>query len=357
MKTLSVFVVHATSIVAAFSQLTITSADFQKNLGAPIKTTNYTSSDTSGLRSVINASGANMTWNLAGRTFSASDTSTVTLLNKSTSGAPQQTNSAFSSATLVNQQRTASKPLFTFWTYYSATTTALSYYGYVQDSAGVVLSNQTNSPSQRLQNFPTSYLTTWSWSSTVTVTNFGTSNVGVQFSEAGADLVDAYGTVTTPEGTFPCLRIRRKFSILLGFFSIVTYGYEFVDQNRLYARIDADEVSSVPVPRSVGYYRQTTTTGVADVSSSPPPDFQLFPNYPNPFNPSTVIEFSLPHEELVTLKVYSELGQEVGVLVDERKQAGKHLVTFNGHGLPSGVYIYRLNAGNHTESKKLLFVK
>ncbi len=357
MKILSVFVVHATSIVAALSQLTITSADFQKNLGVSVKNTNYTSSDTSGLRTIINASGTNMTWNLAGRTFITSDTSTVTLLNKASSGAPQQTNSSFTAATLVNRQRTANKPLFTFWTYYSATTTALSYYGYVQDSAGIVTSNQTNCPSQRLQNYPTTYSTTWSWSSTVTVTNFGASNVGVQFSETGTDLVDAYGTVTTPEGTFPCLRIRRKFNILLGFFTITTYSYEFVDQNRTYARIDADEVSNVPVPRSVSYYRQSSTTGVSDLLTSTPTGFQLFQNYPNPFNPSTSIEFVLPREGSVELMVYSALGQEVGVLVNGWMSAGKHSATFNAHNLPSGVYLYRLNSGNHTESKKLLLVK
>lgn len=92
-----------------------------------------------------------------------------------------------------------------------------------------------------------------------------------------------------------------------------------------------------------------------------PSDFYLYQNYPNPFNPKTVIGYQLPVTGYVTLKVYDMLGREVVTLVNEYKVAGKHSVEFNaasaGGGLPSGVYFYRIQAGELTETKKLLLLK
>ena len=80
-------------------------------------------------------------------------------------------------------------------------------------------------------------------------------------------------------------------------------------------------------------------------------------NYPNPFNPTTVISYQLPKSGYVTLKVYDELGKEIAVLVDEQKSAGFYNVTFNGSSLASGIYLYKLNVGNFTDTKKLIILK
>lgn len=88
-----------------------------------------------------------------------------------------------------------------------------------------------------------------------------------------------------------------------------------------------------------------------------PTVFELFQNYPNPFNPATVIEYALPREQFVRLRMFNVLGEEVVVLVNELKPAGTHTTTFDAHNLPSGVYFYRLEAGNYVDSKKLLLVK
>lgn len=85
--------------------------------------------------------------------------------------------------------------------------------------------------------------------------------------------------------------------------------------------------------------------------------FRLLQNYPNPFNPSTVLSYKLPISSLVTIKVYDVLGREVQTLVDERQNAGNHSVTFSASNLPSGVYFYRLQAGNYSATKKLLLLK
>jgi len=93
------------------------------------------------------------------------------------------------------------------------------------------------------------------------------------------------------------------------------------------------------------------------VDSAIPSDFQLSQNYPNPFNPTTRIEYSIPLTGRVSLRVYNSLGQEVTVLFDGMQSVGKYVATFDGAGLPSGVYFYRLQSGVVTLTQKLVLMK
>ncbi len=88
-----------------------------------------------------------------------------------------------------------------------------------------------------------------------------------------------------------------------------------------------------------------------------PSTFALSQNYPNPFNPATTITYQLPADNLVTLSVYDVLGKEVAMLVNERKEAGTHQVSFNGLNFSSGVYFYRLAAGPFVDIKKMVIMK
>ncbi len=90
---------------------------------------------------------------------------------------------------------------------------------------------------------------------------------------------------------------------------------------------------------------------------SDPITFTLSQNYPNPFNPSTNISFELPEAVLVQLKVYNLLGQEVAKLVDGRMNSGNHTIIYDASQLSSGVYIYRLIAGNQSITKKMTLIK
>jgi photosystem II stability/assembly factor-like uncharacterized protein len=96
-------------------------------------------------------------------------------------------------------------------------------------------------------------------------------------------------------------------------------------------------------------------TVVASVTAIPRA-YQLNQNYPNPFNPSTTIRYGLPQKSQVTLKVYNTLGQLVTTLVNGEQGAGYHEVRFDGSNLASGVYFYRLQAGNFVQTKKLLLL-
>jgi hypothetical protein len=85
--------------------------------------------------------------------------------------------------------------------------------------------------------------------------------------------------------------------------------------------------------------------------------FSLESNYPNPFNPTTTIAFTLPEPERVKLTVFDLQGNAVATLVNGRTEAGRHTAVFDGAGLPSGVYFYRLEAGNSTETRQLVLLK
>jgi ligand-binding sensor domain-containing protein len=88
-----------------------------------------------------------------------------------------------------------------------------------------------------------------------------------------------------------------------------------------------------------------------------PNGYALSQNFPNPFNPSTTIEFTLPKSEFVELKVYSILGKEVVNLVSAKLQQGKHTYTFDGENLASGIYYYQLTAGDYREVKKMILLR
>ncbi len=88
-----------------------------------------------------------------------------------------------------------------------------------------------------------------------------------------------------------------------------------------------------------------------------PTTFELMQNYPNPFNPTTSISFSIPQAAFVTLKVYDIVGREVANLMSEQKDAGIYNYNFDASKLSSGIYFYRLQAGNFTSSKKMILIK
>jgi len=110
------------------------------------------------------------------------------------------------------------------------------------------------------------------------------------------------------------------------------------------------------------YYNKIIVTfekvsAISGPVGSKPSVFRLAQNYPNPFNPSTVIGYQIPVSVFVNLSVYNFLGQKVRTLVNEKRAAGPHRVTFNGAGLPSGIYFYKFKAGGFDESRKMLLLQ
>jgi hypothetical protein len=102
----------------------------------------------------------------------------------------------------------------------------------------------------------------------------------------------------------------------------------------------------------------STVTTVNDANHFPLTyNYNLFQNYPNPFNPSTKISFSIPSKQIITIKVYDILGNEISTLINEEKSSGLYVINFNGENLPSGIYFCKLQAKNFAMTKKMILLK
>ncbi len=114
-----------------------------------------------------------------------------------------------------------------------------------------------------------------------------------------------------------------------------------------------------------GFYRQPVVANLMAITEVEeennneviPSAYALHQNFPNPFNPSTTISFSIPNAEFVTLKIYDSVGKEVETLVNENLQAGSYKKQFNATNLASGVYFYRLQAGSYYQTNKMILIK
>ncbi len=122
----------------------------------------------------------------------------------------------------------------------------------------------------------------------------------------------------------------------------------------LYAALPDGTVIELPAAGGSGFYllkeEPQKKAGVPD-------QYSLGQNYPNPFNPTTTIQYALPKAGFVNIRIYNVLGQEVRSLVDDYRDAGVHTVTFDADNLSSGMYFYRINSDDFTESKKMLLLK
>ena len=133
----------------------------------------------------------------------------------------------------------------------------------------------------------------------------------------------------------------------------VTFPALTVDQS--YGRVPDGGVWQIMDTITRGF-SNSSTTGINDETLSII-DYKLNQNYPNPFNPTTTISFQLPVTSYVTLKVYDILGNEISSLVDETKSPGSYSISFDGSTLASGMYLYRLYAGNYSQVRKMVLLK
>ena len=100
-----------------------------------------------------------------------------------------------------------------------------------------------------------------------------------------------------------------------------------------------------------------TSSFEEQVDNMNPNSYRLFNNYPNPFNPSTTINYSIPEQTEVSIKVFNEVGEEVAVLLNEVKPRGVHSLIFDASNYSSGVYIYKMSTSSFTKSKKMILAK
>lgn len=185
-----------------------------------------------------------------------------------------------------------------------------------------------------------------------TVTNIANLNYG----NCDGITLDKYDNVYVSSWT-PARVIRFDIGFTLAPFEVVTSGIS--NPADIYINKAADTLA---VPNSnintVTFHNIGNIAGVSQINSNAPENFSLAQNYPNPFNPVTKIRFSIPTgKEVATIKIYDAAGKEVSTLVNEQLTAGVYEVSFDAAKYSSGVYFYRMNAGDFSEVKKMVLVK
>jgi hypothetical protein len=135
----------------------------------------------------------------------------------------------------------------------------------------------------------------------------------------------------------------------------VPQSYAFVDSIQPIGRFY--RLEQIDLDQEVHFSEPVQVSGVASVGTFRPMTFTLDQNYPDPFNPTTAVSYQLSAASEVKLAVYDILGREVAVLVNERKAPGRYEATFDASRLASGVYIYRLTAGQNGASRKMILLK
>jgi hypothetical protein len=124
----------------------------------------------------------------------------------------------------------------------------------------------------------------------------------------------------------------------------------------LYAFPGASQAPGADTVRTYQMFQKVTLVGVSPESQIAS-GYRLQQNYPNPFNPGTKIDYAVPTAGHVSIKVYNLLGQEVATLLNENLTPGQYQVAFDGTRLPSGIYYYKMVAGNFSESRKMILLK
>jgi uncharacterized repeat protein (TIGR02543 family) len=190
----------------------------------------------------------------------------------------------------------------------------------------------------------------------------GDSSASQQYTVSGSNLT-AHIVVTAPSG----FQVSRNNSSFSGAVTLIHSGGT-VTMTTVYARfsptvlgVQGGNITHSSTGATTSSVAVSGTgipvTAVEDLRSALPKDLSLLQNYPNPFNPSTTIRYGLPHKSQVSLMVYNTLGQLVSQLVQGEQEPGYHEVRFDGTGLSSGVYFYRLQAGDFVQTRKLLLLR
>ena len=136
----------------------------------------------------------------------------------------------------------------------------------------------------------------------------------------------------------------------------ITLGYGFTAGSNIWDWVLYSK-DSANVSQIWGRKKIILLGNLSKISNIVPDKYSLSQNYPNPFNPSTTIRFQIKDLNMTTLKVFDILGKEIATLVNEKLKPGEYEVIFNGSTIPSGVYFYKLQSGNFTDTKKLVLLK
>jgi hypothetical protein len=223
----------------------------------------------------------------------------------------------------------------------------------------------TYNPAHTTATFPFTYNSTSNYNGELTIVSTLNGNPFSTIIETriSTSIVDAYGPMTLPGGrVVDALRIKQDVtSLIKGPFPFYSrdISYSFITEDGSQVNVPSDTVQS-----TTGTINNTALVSWNDalvtsvrLDESLPDDYLLKQNYPNPFNPSTSIEYTIPTESFVELKVFDILGNEVASLVNEQQQAGVYRADFTADKLSSGMYFARITANEFTQIVKMILLK
>ncbi|MEO8446454.1 MAG: T9SS type A sorting domain-containing protein [bacterium] len=343
MKTLTLLILLFTSGI--FAQTTLTSSINP----VPGNTDGYSICDT--LNISQGNSGTNQIWNFPNLTVE--DTTSVYFV--AASSTPYT--STFPTSTIASSNDN------TTFNYFTTSETAMIVDGF----AGPDLTFHYNDPQTYMQ-FPFTFNTSFSdnFSGTYTTSGIVTTRTGNTTVSS-----DAWGTINLPVGSFSnALRVKyiinTKDSSNAGFplviqTNLVSYvwfvpGKKFPVFEIIYTTVLFNG-TTFATNKSVNYNSNSTPIGIQNISAEVPEGYLLSQNYPNPFNPVTNIEFRIAKQGHVYLKIYDMIGKEAAELVNGDLNAGTYNYDFDASGLTSGVYFYKIIAGDFTETRRMNLIK
>ena len=358
MREYALFFVILFFVSSAFAQITITSADAFNLIGTPGQLIAQDNLEDQTILVDIGSAGANQTWDYSTLTFPA-DTFLIEFIT------PQSTPfvDTFPNSNLVQKMTLENDQIeFIIYQYIQVLMDSMKFLGLGSQAGGIT------QEVERTHDFavlPFTYETTWTINYTDTIDEFqGGLIVETDHIEA---MIDSWGSVTTPAGTFDCLRLHTEWQsienwigpiaftdtsyganiswISLSSIEVASFNFEYDGQTPQYT--EADEVSLLI---EIG-------PGSIEDNDNIVADFQLYQNFPNPYNPVTTIGFTLPMAANTTLEIYALSGQKVATVLDKMLSAGPHDIIFNAASLSSGIYLYRLRAGIYSATKKMIVIK
>jgi Secretion system C-terminal sorting domain len=354
MKRIAAFLLIAGFWWPAEAQITISESNIQAAVGSHVVSTVHIIDDQhlTELGPIINASGPNQTYDFTPYTYTLQASIESDILGSS-AGTPGE-NDAF-----LNQANYVSRTPFgadLSYGYFILNNDGYYFLGsaYQRNVNGTTTLTLTrDEPGDITHQYPMTYET--SWNETINFTS-EFSGTQVQAVITNDEVVDGWGTLITPMGTQPTLRLRKTHTVTSGNNApVTTITYLFITNSSLGANITTNELGEVA--RSGASYTTTVVSGSTRVERPETKSFQLFANYPNPLVQETTISFSLEAPGHVSLRLFDLTGREVGTLVDGFKTAGSYRQEFDARDLPNGVYIYKLQVDGATAVRQLVVLK
>lgn len=360
-RILGIFIIISSfAAIEILAQIAITQGDFEQSLQKDYEITQSLSTDTENIESLVDLNGPDQEWDFTTLELDETVTGNYEIIEDA-EGLPGGDDSHFADATHVGILPFSSEA---FADEFADIKESYVYFQLDEGEAitlGAVYITETDdedetnyvyfNPGQIKYVFPVEYGNTWEYDFELEAIFEDTPVAPIGF-EVDVE-VDGWGELTTSEGILDVLRVRKAQT--MDVFGTETVEYEFYDSDGLLVAIISDSGSG-ELEASINSYTAVSTS--SEEGNELAHEFSLDQNYPNPFNPSTNITFDLPVNTTVTLAVYDVLGREVSMLLnDQQFNSGSYIVSFDGTTLSSGIYLYRLQAGEQVLSNKMILSK